>query len=436
MPEIRIPLYGMVGLSDLEWDIVNSPPFQRLRRIRQLAFTDLVYPGATHTRFEHSIGVMHLATQAFERIRQKRKAREMLENANGLHYNSVSWDCARQTIRLAALIHDLGHLPFSHAAEEVVLPARTNGERYTHEDYSHGFATFYLSDLLANHRDNAGLSLSAADIVGFLRGETTTNRLAALAPWRGLIVGELDCDRMDYLRRDSHHMGIQYGLFDVDRILSTLTFVEHPEEGDVRLGVEEGGLLAIESLILARYYMFMQVYFHKVRRFLDIQYAESFNQYLGAGKTLPPPDCKESLDKLLTIDDWRLHHELRQLADAGFEPAQRVISRDCMKVAFEILDPAGYPNLADAQDLLKSADIGSIVDSKAVSATQRFSKSALFVEGETSFRGVRPIGGVSKVATSVPDRIFVQRIYVARENRDKARELLKELTQGEASADE
>src|SRR5579859_3508533 len=109
MREIRIPLYGMVQLSEMEWEIVNSKPFQRLRRIKQLAFSDFIYPGAVHTRFEHSIGVMHLATQAFDRICGKHQVRELLQS--NLDYQPETFNRARRMVRLAALTHDLGHMP-------------------------------------------------------------------------------------------------------------------------------------------------------------------------------------------------------------------------------------------------------------------------------------------------------------------------------------
>ena len=145
MGEIRIPLYGMVQLTDLEWDIVNSKPFQRLRRIKQLAFSDFIYPGAVHTRFEHSIGVMYLASQAFDRITSKRHVLELLESENGLGYDhrGTTLDRARRMVRIATLTHDLGHLPFSHAAEGV-QPKQENGKPYKHEAYSHAIIRHYL----------------------------------------------------------------------------------------------------------------------------------------------------------------------------------------------------------------------------------------------------------------------------------------------------
>ncbi len=205
MPEIRDPLYGMVALTPLEQAIIQSEPFQRLRRIKQLAFSDYVYPGAVHTRFEHSIGVMSLAGEAFDRITSKRQARQVLY---AIGYDEAMQGCARCAVRLTALIHDLGHLPFSHAGE-AILPQKPEGGRYKHEDYTVALTCRYLTQLIAEHDDNAAHGLSTDDIAGFFLGRTNTPRLAKLAPWRGLITGELDADRMDYLRRDSHHLGVQ-----------------------------------------------------------------------------------------------------------------------------------------------------------------------------------------------------------------------------------
>src|SRR5262249_5542250 len=144
--EVRCPIHGFIKLNELEWDIVNSSPFQRLRRIRQLGWTDYVYPGAMHTRFEHSLGVCHTATRIFETIAEK--------DGDGLQseysFTEAGIERQRQIIRLGALLHDLGHGPFSHAAEEL-LPAKSADERYSHEDYSSAIADQCLKDMIENH---------------------------------------------------------------------------------------------------------------------------------------------------------------------------------------------------------------------------------------------------------------------------------------------
>lgn len=131
--EIRCPVYGFIELDDWERDIISQPAFQRLRRIRQLAWTDVVYPGAMHTRFEHSLGVMQMATRLFDSV--KVRSTEILRSEYG--YNDDGFGRYRRLVRLAALLHDVGHGPFSHAVETLAPERGDDSSRlYTHEDYS------------------------------------------------------------------------------------------------------------------------------------------------------------------------------------------------------------------------------------------------------------------------------------------------------------
>src|SRR6266542_2958873 len=128
---IRIPVHGFIEHDEWERDIINHRVFQRLKRIRQLALSDHVYPGSTHTRFEHSLGVMHVATRLFDALALKNQ--KLLEDR--LHYQDAGLKRARVLVRLAALLHDVGHAPFSHSGEDL-MPAKSSGGRYVHEDYS------------------------------------------------------------------------------------------------------------------------------------------------------------------------------------------------------------------------------------------------------------------------------------------------------------
>jgi uncharacterized protein len=130
--EIRCPVHGFITLDEWEREIISQRAFQRLRRIRQLAWTDQVYPGAMHMRFEHSLGVMHTASLLFDSITQN--SRSVLESS--LSYDEHSLGRQRHMVRLAALLHDVGHAPFSHAAEDLFPATDDNGRKYTHEEYS------------------------------------------------------------------------------------------------------------------------------------------------------------------------------------------------------------------------------------------------------------------------------------------------------------
>lgn len=161
--EFRDPVHGFIELNEWERDIINQPAFQRLRRIKQLAWTDMVYPGATHTRFEHSLGVMHVATRIFDTLRQRDE--QLLEE---LGYENL--DRQRQLVRLAALLHDIGHPPFSHATEEL-FPSDPNTKKpYSHEQYSAAIVEHELKEVIENHPFNKkNFNFSVKDLTGFFR---------------------------------------------------------------------------------------------------------------------------------------------------------------------------------------------------------------------------------------------------------------------------
>lgn len=225
--DIRDPIHGFVGVTKRECEILDSPQMQRLRRIKQLACTNLVYPGATHTRFEHSLGVLHIA----DRIAQR------------LNFNSHE----QEVVRMAALLHDVGHGPFSHVFENVM--------KKIHGDYNHA----EIAGLIIN---NTGLG----DLLGKFREEVVS--LLVYPEKHGklgyLISSELDADRLDYLLRDSYYVGVEYGRFDLERIIHTLHVIKDPG-GAEELVVKWKGREAVTGYRLARCYMHLQVYQHHTR---------------------------------------------------------------------------------------------------------------------------------------------------------------------------
>jgi len=257
--EIRDPVHGFIQLNEWEFDIINQPAFQRLRRIRQLAWTDMVYPAAMHTRFEHSLGVMQVATRLFETLRQRDA--DILRSEYS--FESSGLDRQRQIIRLAALLHDVGHGPFSHAAEEVLPPKGESAHLYEHEEYSAAIVNHVLRDVIEDHpvnKNNYGIKV--ADISSVFSDAAATPKTLA---WNNLVSGQMDADRMDYLLRDSFHAGVSYGRYDLDRVAATVTLCQDPELDGFDIGVGEDGIHAVEGLLIARYMMFTQLYYHKTR---------------------------------------------------------------------------------------------------------------------------------------------------------------------------
>jgi uncharacterized protein len=311
-------VHGFVQANDWEMSIIAESAFQRLRRIRQLAWTDQVYPGAMHTRFEHSLGVMHTATLLYDSI--VRNSAEVLKSE--LAYDKAGVERNRQLVRLAALLHDTGHGPFSHAAEEL-FPSRdeVDGDGiYKHEHYSAAIVRTRLRSAIEDHPLNNNYGFKADDVAALLEGSAGARQGIF---WRDLIDGQMDADRMDYLLRDSHHCGVQCGRFDMHRLISTITAIPGADGRPPRLGISEGGWHAAEGLVLARYFMFTQVYFRKTRVAFDIHLRGALKEMLSSG--LFPKPKEKDLEEYLLWDDWR---GLGHLSNgAGGEHGSRLAKR-------------------------------------------------------------------------------------------------------------
>lgn len=399
--EIRDPIHGFVMLNDWERQIVDHPVFQRLRRIRQLAWTDMVYPGANHTRFEHSLGVAHVATRMFNQIVQRRK--DFLKSE--LSYTESGLDKDRVIVRLASLLHDVGHAPFSHASEEVMPINPETGKSYKHENYSGAAIVHLMRDVIEDHPLNQNYGIKAQEVADLLNGRPTLGRALL---WRSLLSSQLDADRADYLLRDSHHIGVEYGRYDLNRLLHTMTVTMDPETGNPVVAVEDGGIHAAEGLIIARYMMFTQVYFQHTRRAYDHHITEVMKVLLAEEQkddevtvksAFPPPTTKENVASYLRWNDWRVmglindggggsdgrlllerkHHrwvyETTELADEReIELADVVRERLGDMVAF--VDTAGqswYKFEKEEIRILRGVDVGQeqLTDLSAVSSTVR-----------------------------------------------------------------
>jgi uncharacterized protein len=238
---IRDPLWNNIRVDPTAERLLDTGVVQRLRYVRQLGLAHLVYPGATHSRFEHALGAYHLARRTLARLQESGALQ-------GIPADEAS------VVAAAALLHDVGHYPFSHALEEIGVP---------------------------HHEEISRPLLTDGDVAAVLRQEIAPDapeRIYALvcgtsaSPLQGLISGSLDLDKMDYLKRDALMCGVPYGEIDEDRLMHALVVLDDPTTGRRGVGVLAKGLSALESLLFAKYQMYRNVYWHHAVRSATAMY--------------------------------------------------------------------------------------------------------------------------------------------------------------------
>lgn len=285
---VRDPLWNNIRLEPEALAVIDTPAVQRLRYVRQLGHAFLVYPGATHTRFEHALGTYHLARRLLVQLDELEGRRP--DPAEGL------------AVRIAALLHDIGHYPFSHALEEAGLPH--------HEDLA---ARHLTTGPLAATLERIGVP--APRLLPLIQGTSPS-------PLTGIVAGSLDMDKLDYLSRDATMCGVPYGVIDVDRLLTSLTLA------DGRLALHPKGLAALESLLFAKYQMYRNVYWHHAVRSATAMFKRLVRRTIAAGRMTAE-------DVAVATDDG-LIHELQQHDPTGLAGALRE-----RRLAKRALDLAG-----------------------------------------------------------------------------------------------
>lgn len=309
--EIRDPIHRSIYFDHYEKAFVDHQVVQRLRFVTQLGFVNFAYPGATHTRFVHSLGVMHLAGRIFRHILTNNEALfNRFFAAKDIQY-------FYRMIRLGGLLHDIGHTPFSHSLEflmprlqDISVPINWFTEyqpdrQCTHEDIS----VWLIFRLLVQSSELLDLS-EAQDICSLIHKDIrpSTTFLQAFADsgiyqvLANIISGEVDADRMDYLLRDSYFSGVTYGNFDLERIVGSLSAFDLD---GLQLGVDQNAIYTFEDFLLARYHMFLQVYFHKTPL--------CFDYYLK--QAIINNEVKISIsgdaNAYLRLTDNDIHHQIR-----------------------------------------------------------------------------------------------------------------------------
>jgi HD superfamily phosphohydrolase len=288
MKVVLDPVHGYIELDDLAQDLLSTPQMQRLRRIRQLGFSNLVYPGANHSRFEHSLGTMHLAstlTRGLDSIEEDKKTE----------------------IKAAALLHDIGHGPFSHVTENVI-------DKYTrrrHDDVKEILEKGEIREVLNKY------GISSGNLVKHIKGETSLGQILS---------SEIDVDRMDYLVRDAHYTGVAFGVVDYNRLIKKMNFHED------RLVIDYGGLKAAESLLVSRFWMNTSVYYHHVTRISEAMCSRAV-EYMIENNELDP-------FRLRHMDDIDLIASMRKATGYAGELSRLLDARKLYKRAL-------YVGLAD-----------------------------------------------------------------------------------------
>ncbi len=305
---VRDPVHGYIGMTGVEKHIIDTWPIQRLRGIRQLSVASVVYPGADHTRFSHALGTMHIAGQIADNLKRSIEISDE--------------EC--QLVRLAGLLHDIGHGPFSHSYEEILVKHRgLNHEQMGRE--------IVEKSELADALKECGFKPMEIIELAFGGGAKGKRHL------HQIIASQVDADKLDFLTRDSYHTGVEYGRIDISRLVQAMEVCG----GDIAIDLK--ALYALEAFMIARYEMFLAVYYHHAVRASEIllhKAMEYAHELLGL-------TTFKGIDDFLHMDDAYVSTKLRELDPEAFGPGKRGLAekakammgrldrRELLKVAYQ-----------------------------------------------------------------------------------------------------
>jgi HD superfamily phosphohydrolase len=370
-----------------------------------------------HTRFAHSLGVCHVATKLFDAI-YARDA-EILRSEYG--YEPAGRDRQRQIIRLAALMHDLGHAPFSHAAEHLFPAREGKNKRYEHEDYSVSIAVNLLKDILDSSEINKrNLRITVEEVVSFFDPASTSKDSLV---WKDLISGQMDADRMGYLLRDGYHAGVTYGQYDLSRLIDTVCLCEDDEVGGHHVGVSEAGYHAVEGLLIARYMMFTQVYFHKTRVIYDFHFGEALRYMLSEDSYCFPTPLPADIDRYMRWDDWRVLAALH--AGEGGEHGQRIVDRNHYRLCHYTAEIPTVAEVDKFEEIVKGIPHG-------IPLQVREANKSWYKLGGNEIRvklddgSSMPLAAMSPVVDGLKS-VNQKRLYVPSEHRDDLRKAIAKM---------
>jgi HD superfamily phosphohydrolase len=426
--EVRDPIHGTIHLSTGETSVVDSNEFQRLRAIKQLGFADISFPAATHTRFLHSLGVCHLAGEVFDHLF---KAFPFSNNTVRLRL--------RQVFRLAAMLHDVGHGPLSHTTEEVMPPLKElkvgiyetarSGKipadtRANHEDYTIKYLTDSpLAEIIQkNFSDISNLHICCLiDKSLICPDDFFIDKSLDFRPILSqLVSGELDCDRMDYLERDSYFTGTNYGKIDRDWMISNLT--PHLVDGKYYLALNRRALYTFDDFLISRHHIHLMVYFHHK----SIVFEEMLNRYLTS------PDCDFRLPSAISeytrYNDFRLYEHL---AASPNEWAQRIAFKKPYKMFAEFHSTAENDRPERIREALSEKGMDVIWASSKARLSKYHSSSPddraypiYVIDNYDKWDKPMPIDQTTEIFQKYESARIIDRLYVSSENHATAQELL------------
>jgi uncharacterized protein len=420
--EIRDPIHGPIFLSDCEEAIIESVEFQRLREIKQLGFSEFSFPGATHNRFLHSIGVSHISGKIFDQIF---KAYPFQKARNKIRFKTL--------VKLGALLHDIGHGPLSHTTEEVMPLLREldisylnneNNRRATHEDYTIKFVTqSNISNIIKKHYSDIDPYHVACLIDKNLVCEEDVfkdGKIDYRLLLSQIVSSELDADRMDYLERDSFYCGISYGNIDRDWLIQNLTI--HIEDYKAHLALNRRALYSFDDFLISRHHMHLMVYFHHK----SVIFEEMLLRYLTSA------DCQfflpANLDQYISYTDYKLYEHLDTVKDPW---AKRISERKPYRVATELhnQNPERAQNI---QSILTDSQIDYIYTSSNIRlskyhATADSNQDSIYVVDQyDKWDKPTQINSATQIFQKYEVARIIDRVYVSPEDLDRAKKLLTE----------
>ena len=433
--DIRDPIHGSIALSPAEQALTDSPYLQRLRAIKQLGFSELTFPGASHSRFLHSLGAMQLAGQAFDAVFRHSPWLADGERAR-----------LRQTIRLAALCHDLGHPPLSHSSEVLLprvgalaLPGVHVADPQAQATHEHMTLKILLDSGLTELIAEVGadLGIEARHVAALLSDDVQCDPGVFEVGGRNvhgilatLTSSELDVDRMDYLLRDSYFTGVSYGQFDCDWLIAHLGH-DDARAGPLHLTLDDRAIFTFDDFLLSRHHMFLMVYFHKKSVCYDHMLKRFYEQFPEL--CLAPSDPEAYLE----LDDHRVWQALRS-KEAESPWAAGIMRRRPLNVLIEST-PTDRPE--PVTQLLARLDAERItyIHVSSQGALSKYPPDdvarAIYVRKQPAVGEpyLLPLAEATRLYDRYADATVLERLYVPGDDAERAAKWLVELRKNQGA---